>query len=126
VQAEKFLNPRQRKKIVAHRRRTPQRKSLFMFLNLNERKPTMKVALSLLFIASHAVLSLQKNYGEKTEQKFTIDNCVNEFSIAKVESTKVGYQYWFVDKDFLDGRTLKMSEKQSLSGRMARPKPTLA
>ena len=40
---------------------------------------------------------------------FTIDNCVNEFSLAKIESTTVGYQYWFADKNFLDGRTLKMS-----------------
>lgn len=40
---------------------------------------------------------------------FTIDNCVNEFSPGKVESTKVGYQYWFVDRNFIDGRTLKMS-----------------
>jgi mannose-6-phosphate isomerase-like protein (cupin superfamily) len=28
---------------------------------------------------------------------------------AKAESTNVGFQYWFVDKTFLDGRTLKMS-----------------
>lgn len=40
---------------------------------------------------------------------FTIDNCVNKFDSAKVESTKAGYQYWFADKNFLDGRTLKMS-----------------
>lgn len=42
-------------------------------------------------------------------KSFTIDNCVNIFDPAKVESTKVGYQYWFADKKFLDGRTLKMS-----------------
>ena len=42
-------------------------------------------------------------------RKFALENCVNEFSIAGIESTKVGYQYWFVDKEFLDGRTLKMS-----------------
>lgn len=42
-------------------------------------------------------------------KKFTIDNCVNSFDIAKVESTKAGYQYWFVDKNFLDGRTIKLS-----------------
>ena len=41
--------------------------------------------------------------------KFTIRNCVNEFTTSKIESTKVGYQYWFADKDFIDGRTLKMS-----------------
>jgi mannose-6-phosphate isomerase-like protein (cupin superfamily) len=41
--------------------------------------------------------------------RYTIDNCVNVFTPSKVESTKAGYQYWFVDKDFIDGRTLKMS-----------------
>ncbi len=41
--------------------------------------------------------------------KYTIGNCINEFTPAKIESTKAGYQYWFVDRDFLDGRTVKMS-----------------
>ncbi|MCB9247581.1 MAG: cupin domain-containing protein [Ignavibacteriales bacterium] len=41
--------------------------------------------------------------------KFTIENCVNQFNIEDTVGTKVGYQYWFVDKNFLDGRTLKMS-----------------
>ncbi|MFZ1291269.1 MAG: cupin domain-containing protein [Melioribacteraceae bacterium] len=41
--------------------------------------------------------------------KFTIENCVNQFNIQDTVGTKAGYQYWFVDKDFLDGRTLKMS-----------------
>jgi mannose-6-phosphate isomerase-like protein (cupin superfamily) len=40
---------------------------------------------------------------------YTIDNCVNTFTPSKVESTKAGFQYWFADKSFLDGRTLKMS-----------------
>ena len=40
---------------------------------------------------------------------YTIDDCVNRFDAAKAESTKVGYQYWFADKNFLDGRTVKMS-----------------
>jgi mannose-6-phosphate isomerase-like protein (cupin superfamily) len=44
-----------------------------------------------------------------SKNQYTIDNCVNEFSPARIESTKAGYQYWFVDKDFVDGRTLKMS-----------------
>ena len=42
-------------------------------------------------------------------KKYTIDNCVNSFNPAAVESTKAGYQYWFADKNFIDGRTLKMS-----------------
>lgn len=44
-----------------------------------------------------------------TVQNLTIKNCVNEFNIDNTIKTKVGYQYWFVNKDFLDGRTLKMS-----------------
>jgi mannose-6-phosphate isomerase-like protein (cupin superfamily) len=42
-------------------------------------------------------------------KKYTIENCVNEFSIANIESTKAGYQYWFADKNLADGKTLKMS-----------------
>ena len=41
--------------------------------------------------------------------KYTIENCVNEFSMDRSEKTNVGYQYWFADKNFIDGRTLKMS-----------------
>ncbi len=40
---------------------------------------------------------------------YTIENSVNRFNVSNIESTKVGYQYWFADKNFLDGRTLKMS-----------------
>lgn len=43
------------------------------------------------------------------DKQFTIDNCVNHFIMGKTVETKVGYQYWFVDRDFIDGRTLKMS-----------------
>ncbi len=43
------------------------------------------------------------------EKVFTIENCVNTFDMDKKHTTEVGYQYWFADKDFLDGRTLKMS-----------------
>ena len=42
-------------------------------------------------------------------KKFTIENCVNQFDMDGTVKTKVGYQYWFADKDFIDGRTLKMS-----------------
>jgi quercetin dioxygenase-like cupin family protein len=48
--------------------------------------------------------------GVKTDSsRFTIANCVNEFSPDNVEKTKAGYQYWFVNKDLADGKTLKMS-----------------
>ncbi len=42
-------------------------------------------------------------------RRLTIDSCVNVFSMARIESTKAGYQYWFVDRHFLDGRTIKLS-----------------
>jgi quercetin dioxygenase-like cupin family protein len=41
--------------------------------------------------------------------KYTIENCINKFSIDKIEKTKVGYQYWFADPNLADGKTLKMS-----------------
>ena len=43
------------------------------------------------------------------QKEFTIDECVNRFNPDSVVKTDVGYQYWFVDKNYLDGRTLKMS-----------------
>ena len=46
---------------------------------------------------------------EKTHNGFTMENCVSKFDTSGVVPTKAGYQYWFVDKNFLDGRTLKMS-----------------
>lgn len=49
----------------------------------------------------------QNSHSDST--KFNIENCVNQFNFADTVGTKVGYQYWFVDKNFLDGRTLKMS-----------------
>ena len=60
--------------------------------------------LFLILAASTLCGSLQSQ-----SKQTTIDSCVNEFSVANIESTKVGYQYWFIGKDFLDGRTLKMS-----------------
>ncbi len=41
--------------------------------------------------------------------KYTLKNCVNTFTASRAESTNAGSRYWFIDKDFLDGRTVKMS-----------------
>ena len=46
---------------------------------------------------------IPKKTGNSEKKVYNIDNCVNEFSLARIESTAVGYQYWFVDKEFLDG-----------------------
>jgi quercetin dioxygenase-like cupin family protein len=51
----------------------------------------------------------QSDSAKTQEKEFTIENCINEFDSTKIESTKVGYHYWFINKEFLDGRTLKLS-----------------
>lgn len=45
----------------------------------------------------------------ETGKQYTMDNCVTGFSMDETVKTGAGYQFWFVDKEFLDGRTLKMS-----------------
>lgn len=62
-----------------------------------------------LLVALAAVLFAGSQTHAQHTRQLTIDSCVNAFSMAQIESTKAGYQYWFVGKDFLDGRTLKMS-----------------
>jgi len=45
--------------------------------------------------------------GDKPE--YTIENTVNTFDMGNTVKTKVGYQYWFADKNLADGKTLKLS-----------------
>ena len=66
------------------------------------------VILFFLLILSFPVTVLAQGKADNSKQ-FTIDNCVNTFSMDNTIKTEVGYQYWFVEKEFLDGRTLKMS-----------------
>jgi len=66
----------------------------------------------LILIACSAKLGAQpKPAGSDTTKPmvYTIENCVNVFAMEKTEKTKVGYQYWFANKDFADGKTLKLS-----------------
>lgn len=51
----------------------------------------------------------QKTSAAKESIRYTIENCINEFDPAKATKTKVGYQYWFADKNFTEENTLKMS-----------------
>ena len=69
---------------------------LLLFLNLN-------------FIANAQSNSANIKNADSLSSKFNIENCVNEFKMDKTVKTDAGYQYWFVDKNFIDGRTLKMS-----------------
>jgi quercetin dioxygenase-like cupin family protein len=71
----------------------------------------IKIIVLLLLVTVAQLVSAQekKESVSANEKKFTIENCVNEFSIDKADKTNSGYRYWFADKDFIDGRTLKMS-----------------
>ena len=70
----------------------------------------MRIALPLLLLLlAPAAFYMGQHSAAQKARKFTIENCVNEFDPKKVEKTAAGYQYWFADKDFLDGRTLKLS-----------------
>ncbi|MFH6767900.1 cupin domain-containing protein [Gaetbulibacter aquiaggeris] len=63
-----------------------------------------------LFLFGLITFAQEKNESLGVSNKtFNIENCVNQFNQEAAINTKVGYQYWFADKDFLDGRTLKMS-----------------
>jgi mannose-6-phosphate isomerase-like protein (cupin superfamily) len=80
-----------------------------------DRKNFSMLLLAILFIGLTLTLKAQsepeqKQTGDST--KYTIENCVNEFLMDKIEKTKVGYQYWFADKKFADGKTVKMSVVQ--------------
>jgi mannose-6-phosphate isomerase-like protein (cupin superfamily) len=43
------------------------------------------------------------------DSAYSIDSVVNTFDETRAKPTKVGYQYWFADKAFADGKTLKLS-----------------
>ncbi|MFH0988656.1 MAG: pectate lyase [bacterium] len=63
--------------------------------------------LLVIFCLSPAQQNTRK--GELESMIFSLQKNVNQFSPAAIESTKAGYQYWFADRGFIDGRTLKMS-----------------
>ena len=71
-------------------------------------KPCIMIVLLYVF-CSTAYTQSRSTSKDSTRSLYTISNCVNEFTLSKIESTKAGYQYWFADKDFAQGKTVKMS-----------------
>ena len=67
------------------------------------------LSLSLSFVVNGQTNSDTSKKAESGSSKYTLENCINEFKMDKTVKTDAGYQYWFVDKDFIDGRTLKLS-----------------
>lgn len=71
----------------------------------------IKVCAIALFLALAQLVNAQEKKEDlnSSEKQFTIENCVNEFALDKADKTNSGYRYWFADKDFIDGRTIKLS-----------------
>ena len=44
-----------------------------------------------------------------TDKTYSFGDCVTTYSEEQAQETKVGHQFWFADKEFTDGRTIKMS-----------------
>lgn len=66
----------------------------------------------LITVVIFIILFSQTIFSQSTDSdstKYTIENCVNVFDDAKTVKTEVGFQYWFADKNFAEGKTLKMS-----------------
>jgi mannose-6-phosphate isomerase-like protein (cupin superfamily) len=66
------------------------------------------ISITVLFLMVENIHA-QEDKSVLDSKTFTIENCVNEFKMENAEETNSGYRYWFVDKNFIDGRTLKLS-----------------
>jgi mannose-6-phosphate isomerase-like protein (cupin superfamily) len=73
---------------------------------MNTAKNLISILILLLIVES---IQAQEDKSELKDKTFTIENCVNEFNMAGADKTKSGYRYWFADKNFIDGRTIKLS-----------------
>jgi mannose-6-phosphate isomerase-like protein (cupin superfamily) len=69
----------------------------------------MKTRILALLLAGMTIQAAGQEPGGREPARRSLAECVKEFSADGIDSTAVGYQYWFVGKDFLDGRTIKMS-----------------
>ncbi len=63
--------------------------------------------LTIAFAGSILIFVQQKQ--AVSSKNYTINNCVNTLDTTKLEKTKVGAQYWFANKNFADGKTIKLS-----------------
>jgi quercetin dioxygenase-like cupin family protein len=74
-------------------------------------KPQLLLFLIFTFLLSGNLVGQESAKKQSTvAPKFTIENCINRFNLDKTVKTAVGYQYWFIDQNFLeDGLTVKMS-----------------
>ena len=71
----------------------------------------MKLKTTLVLLFTFCLLKTASSQEPLPEgKKYTTENCINRFDPEKSTKTAVGYQYWFIEQNFLkDGLTVKMS-----------------
>lgn len=78
------------------------------------RSALISVLLGVLFLSVACVpngvaQSVRSSSQHPDSIKYPISKYLNEFTKSKMEKTDAGFQYWFVNKELADGKTLKMS-----------------
>lgn len=73
-------------------------------------KTASTIKIAIVFLITQSIQSQEaKKETNQANIKYSIENCVNHFELDKATKTKVGYQYWFADKNITQENTLKMS-----------------
>ena len=68
------------------------------------------IVISVILLSSVLMAQTMPTKVQKADSAaYPIGKYMNQFSMDKIEKTDAGYQYWFVDKNLADGKTLKMS-----------------
>ena len=66
-------------------------------------------AFAYLFILFLLTVNISAQTKQAGNAEYTLDNCISKFSMDKTVKTDAGYQFWYIDKNFADGKTLKLS-----------------
>ncbi|WP_456458619.1 cupin domain-containing protein [Reichenbachiella sp.] len=70
----------------------------------------MKKLLSFGLVSLISLITMNQSRAQQPlTDSLDIAACISTYDADKSSPTKVGHQFWFVDKEFLDGRTLKLS-----------------
>jgi len=61
------------------------------------------------------IQSLSAKTGEKGQDKYTVENCVNTFTVDRAEKTAKGFRFWYVPKSLSGNLNVKLSNVQKKS-----------
>jgi len=69
----------------------------------------ISAAAALLGMGTLLGATLARAGAQPSAPRYSIENSAKSFSMDGIEKTKAGYQYWFFDKAFAEGRSIKLS-----------------